>query len=116
MLKENGIDARCVRGSGNLKDESGDILVKTKEEDTLLIECKHWSQRTAKPGMIEKAWKGIHKQALKEGHRPVLQMRINRKPNRYRILIGLYLDAGIWAEVSEETFIKLINGELRWDE
>ena len=112
MLKDNGIDARCVRGSGNLKDESGDILVKGKGGTDWLIECKHWSTRTATPGKIRQAWEGIVKKANEEDSEPVLQLRINRKPNRYRVLVAFYTDPKRWAEISEETFIYLIKEEL----
>ena len=119
MLKENGIDARCVRGSGNLKDESGDILIHDVN-GKWLMECKHWSQRTATPGEIRKAWIGICKQANKERCKPVLQLRINRKPNRYRVLLPsygrLYEEPELWAEMSEKTFIMLMKDELRWDD
>jgi len=103
-----------VRGSGNLKDESGDILVEGRD-GSYLVECKHWSIHTAKPSEVRKAWLGICEKAKAEGHEPVLQLRINRRPNKYRLLMPWQTDPQRWAEVSESTFLKILKGKVAWE-
>lgn len=122
LLRDSGVECKCIRGSGNLRDESGDILAKDSRGVKWLVECKHFNNATAKPSIVEQWWQGIVKAAILMDCRPALQMRENRRPDRYRLNFppcrprrwAVDLKGTFWVEVSGDTFMRILKGELAW--
>jgi len=72
ILKKIDTNTKKSLGSGNSKDEKGDIMFKN-----YLIEIKHYKQVT--DGLLNKWWRKIAKEARSENRIPILIYKENRR-------------------------------------
>ena len=102
-FKEMGVPAACIRASGNLFDESGDLIV----DGRFCLECKH--HKAVMPAESRAWWLKICNEAKTMRMEPMLQIRENNRPDRWRLLYPGQTDPELWMEIPSQTLLLLLN-------